>query len=203
VEVGGRVVEDVSERVDPGGVRVDGEAVEGADGLLVAWHKPAGVVCSRGDGEGRSVYELLPERWSRRNPAVTTVGRLDRDTTGLLLVTDLGVWVHRWTSPRHHVEKVYEVTLDGPGEASWVERFASGKLMLEGEDKPCLPARLEWVGEVQARLHLTEGRFHQVKRMFAAMGRNVVRLHRSRFGPYELGDLAEGAWRVLPIPDEP
>ncbi len=200
VVVEGRQVDDTSERVDPGGVRVDGEPLEGADGLLVMLHKPAGVVCSRSEGEGASVYTLLPDRWSQRNPPVTTVGRLDRDTTGLLLVTDLGDWVHRWTSPKHHVEKTYEVTLDGDGDPAWIERFASGTLMLEGEEKPCLPARLEWVTEREAKLHLVEGRFHQVKRMFEAMGREVMRLHRSRFGEYELGDLAQGAWRSLPLP---
>lgn len=201
VSLGERVVDDVGERVEPGRVQVDGERVEGPEGLLVMVHKPAGVVCSRGEGEGRSVYELLPERWSRRNPAVTTVGRLDRDTTGLLLVTDLGEWVHRWTSPRHHVEKTYEVALDGAGEPGWVDLFASGTLVLDGEVKPCLPARLEWVGDREARLHLTEGRFHQVKRMFAAVGREVVRLHRPRFGPYALEDLPEGAWRSLALPE--
>ena len=200
VTLDGQEVDDVAERVDPVRVRVDGEAIEGPEGLLVLWHKPAGAVCSRGEGEGTSVYDLLPERWSRRNPAVTTVGRLDRDTTGLLLVTDVGEWVHRWTSPKHHVEKTYEVVLDGPGDPAWVEVFASGTLMLDGEGKPCLPARLEWVGDREARLHLVEGRFHQVKRMFAAMGREVVRLHRSRFGEYTLGDLPVGAWRPVSFP---
>ncbi len=200
VEAEGRVADDASERIAPGLVRVDGEAVEGPAGLLALLHKPPGVVCSRSDGEGPGVHGLLPERWSRRQPPVTTVGRLDRDTTGLLLVTDLGEWVHRWTSPKHHVEKTYEVLLDGPGEAAWVELFAAGTLLLEGEEKPCLPARLEWVGPREARLHLVEGRFHQVKRMFSAVGREVVRLHRSRFGTYELGDLPEGAWRLLDLP---
>ncbi|MGE3311044.1 MAG: pseudouridine synthase [Limisphaerales bacterium] len=203
VEVDGRVVDDASERVEPVRVRVDGEAVEGPTGLLALLHKPAGVVCSRSDGEGPGVYGLLPERWSRRHPPVTTVGRLDKDTTGLLLVTDLGEWVHRWTSPKHHVEKTYEVVLDGPGEAAWVDLFESGTLVLEGEEKPCLPARLEWVGPHEARLHLVEGRFHQVKRMFSAVGREVVHLHRSRFGTYELGDLPVGAWRFEEFPQQP
>ncbi|MBL9128653.1 MAG: hypothetical protein JNL97_13445 [Verrucomicrobiales bacterium] len=98
------------------------------------------------------------------------------------------------------MEKTYEVTLDGAGDPSWVALFASGTLLMEGETKPCLPARLEWTGEREARLHLTEGRFHQVKRMFAALGRVVVRLHRSRFGEYELGSLPEGAWKPVSFP---
>jgi len=200
VTLEGEVLDDEARRVDPAQIRVDGETIEGPEGLLVMLNKPAGVVCSRGDGEGRTVYDLLPRQWSERNPPVTTVGRLDRDTTGLLLVTDLGEWVHRWTSPKHHIEKTYEVTLDGDGDPAWSALFAAGSLVLEGEDKPCLPARLEWVTGREARLHLVEGRFHQVKRMFGAMGREVVRLHRSRFGSYELGDLAEGSWRTLALP---
>lgn len=202
VTLDGAPVTDSSERVDPGRIRIDDAPVEGAEGLLVMLHKPAGVVCSRSEGEGRSVYELLPERWSGRNPPVTTVGRLDRDTTGLLLITDMGEWVHRWTSPKHHVEKTYEVVLDGPADDAWVGLFAAGTLLLPDEEKPCLPARLELVGEREVRLHLTEGRFHQVKRMFSAVGRQVVRLHRSRFGEYELGDLPPGEWRGLLLPEK-
>src|SRR5262245_39517159 len=100
-------------RVDPARVRVDGEPADWPAGLLAMLHKPAGVVCSRDEREGASIYELLPGRWIRRNPPVTSVGRLDRDTTGLLLITDSGELVHRWTSPRHRVEKTYEITVDG------------------------------------------------------------------------------------------
>lgn len=194
------VVEATDLRLDPRTVRVDGAAIEGPTGLLVLLHKPAGVVCSRDEREGALVYGLLPARWSARNPPVTTVGRLDRETTGLLLITDVGEWVHRWTSPRHHVVKTYEALLDVPVREEWKHVFASGQLRLEGENKPCLPAPLTVVSEREARLEVMEGRYHQVRRMFAAVGATVLRLHRSRFGPYELGDLPVGHWRLLEPP---
>ena len=197
----GETWDDTSERVDPAEVRVDGETVENPDGLLAVLHKPVGVVCSRGEREGPSIYGLLPDRWSRRNPPITSVGRLDKDTSGLLLLTDSGELVHRWTSPRHHVEKVYEVTVSGELRPEWIVVFGSGTLQLEDEERPCLPARLEILSKHDARLVLTEGKFHQVRRMFAAVGVEVLRLHRPRFGEYELGDLAPGQWRLLPLPE--
>ena len=181
--------------------RVDGEPVEFPAGLLVMLHKPAGYVCTHDDREGPAIYDLLPPRWRQRNPAVTSVGRLDKDTTGVLLVTDLGELVQRWTSPKHKLPKVYDLTVNGDIPAALVEVFASGTLMLEGEEKACLPARLEIVSARQAKLELTEGRYHQVKRMFASARLEVTRLHRSRFGDIELQDLPEGQWRLLPLPN--
>jgi 16S rRNA pseudouridine516 synthase len=128
------------------------------------------------------------------------VGRLDKDTSGLLLVTDIGSIVHRHTSPRSDVEKVYLATLDRDLDPALVEIFARGDLMLRSEDKPCLPARLEILSPRSARLTLTEGRYHQVRRMFASQGWHVESLHRERVGPYELGDLAEGDWCLLDPP---
>lgn len=200
VVVEGVPVEAADDRVDPHRVQIDGRGVEAVDGLMAMFHKPLGVVCSRDGREGPSVFDLLPEQWSRRNPPVATVGRLDKDTTGLLMITDAGEWVHRWTSPKHHCEKEYAVTFEGMPRGGEVALFASGSLRLDGEDRPCLPARLEFTGPGTARLFLVEGRFHQVRRMFAAVGLNVVRLHRPRFGDYELGDLPEGQWRLVPMP---
>lgn len=119
----------------------------------------------------------------------------------MLVLTDDGNLVHRWTSPRHEVPKIYEVTLDMDVEPEWVAVFASGTLQLESETTACLPARLEMVSAREARLEITEGRYHQVKRMFASQGARVIRLHRTRFGPFELGTLAPGEWRILPAPD--
>ena len=199
VLVDGLPVRDVGDRVEASRITVDGAPVDSPDGLLVMLHKPVGVVCSRDEREGPSIYGLLPERWSRRNPPVTSVGRLDKDTSGLLLVTDVGEWVHHWTSPRHHVEKLYEATLDREADTAWIELFAAGTLVLDGEEKPCLPAGLELVAPREVRLRLTEGRFHQVRRMFEAVGARVLRLHRPRFGPCELGDLAVGGWRFVEV----
>ncbi len=188
-----------SDKASPGAVLVDGEPVDFASGLLVLLHKPADYVCSHDAAEGPSVYDLLPPRWLARNPVVTTIGRLDKDATGVLLITDDGDLVHRWTSPKHKVAKLYEVTLDADFPAGLAELFASGTLMLEGEDKPCLPASLTVLGPREATLELTEGRYHQVKRMFASQGCAVTRLHRSRFGDITLDGLAVGAWRALPL----
>lgn len=187
-------------RVDPAAVTVDGAPIEAPDGLLALFHKPAGCVCSHETRDGLRIYDALPERWLRRHPPVTSVGRLDRDTTGVLLLTDVGALVQRWTSPRHKIEKVYEAELDRAPDPAWAPLFAAGTLRLDDDPAPCLPARLELPGGHVARLTLTEGRFHQVKRMFAAVGATVLRLHRPRFGAFTLDGLAPGAWRLLPLP---
>jgi 16S rRNA pseudouridine516 synthase len=164
-------------------------------------HKPLGVVCSHREA-GRSVYELLPARWRARIPALSTIGRLDKETSGLLLITDDGPFLHRVISPKNHVAKRYVATLDRPLEGSEAEAFAAGTLMLEGEKDPLAPAVLELVGPNEARLTITEGRYHQVRRMFAAVGNHVTDLHRDRIGGLALPpDLEPGAWRIL-RPDE-
>jgi len=200
VSVAGETAADPSRRVHIASVLVDGAPVEFPDGLLVLFHKPAGVVCSHEVGEGPRVYDLLPDRWNHRNPPVSSVGRLDKDATGLLVLTDAGDWIHRWTSPRHHVPKRYEVAVDSDLNPVCVERFASGTLLLDGESEPCRPAHLEILGPREARIELTEGRYHQVKRMFGSQGARVVRLHRTHFGPFALEDLPEGHWRAVPFP---
>ena len=197
VTVGGTPVRNTAEKANPSNVRIDGELVEFPEGILALLHKPAGYICSHDAAEGPSVYDLLPERWLQRNPAVTTIGRLDKDTTGALLITDDGERVHRWTSPRHKMPKVYDVTVDADIPAGLPELFASGALLLEGEQKPCLPAKLEIRGPREARLEIVEGRYHQVKRMFASQGCNVTKLHRSAFGDFRVDDLAPGSWRIV------
>ncbi len=203
VTLGGTVLHDEGRKITPDeldAVQVEGQPLEAVDGLLVMLHKPLGHVCSHTENEGPSIYKLLPERWLKRNPAVTSVGRLDKDTSGLILVTDRGELVQRWTSPKSVVEKVYEAEVDHPLQESLADIFASGTLLLRGEDRPCLPAKLEITGERTARVILTEGRYHQVRRMFASQGWHVEKLHRSQFGPCTLGDLEAGAWRHLPLP---
>ncbi len=200
VTVDGETVRDPATKAEPTAVRLDGQPIDFPAGVFVLFHKPAGCVCSHTDREGQRIYDLLPPRWLARNPAVTSVGRLDRDTTGLLLLTDDTALVHRLTSPKHHVEKVYEATLDRAPDPTLVAAFASGTLVLEEEEKACAPARLELRGGTEVELTLTEGRFHQVKRMFSHFGYEVRRLHRRRFGDYTLGDLPPGAWREVPRP---
>ena len=187
------------QRANPREVSLDGKPLEAPEGLLALLHKPTGYVCTHADGEGPTIYELLPAQWLSRNPPVTSVGRLDKDTSGVLLITDIGPLVQRYTSPRAEVEKVYEVTVDRDLDTSLIETFASGTVMLRGENKPCLPAKLEITGTRTASLTISEGRYHQVRRMFASQGWHVEALHRSRFGEHQLGDLAAGEWRLIEV----
>jgi 16S rRNA pseudouridine516 synthase len=181
-------------------VRVDGETLDPPPGLVLMLHKPVGYTCSTKDA-GALVYDLFPPRFRRRSPTLATVGRLDRDTTGLLLLTDDGPLLHRIVTPRSHLEKVYEATLarDLRGDEGAI--FASGKLLLESERAPLAPASLEVLGPRSARVTVTEGRYHQVRRMFAAVGNHVETLHRSRVGGLTLGDLEIGKWRPLDSAD--
>lgn len=194
----GVVMTKSDQRVNPHEITFDEAPLEAPDGLLAMLHKPTGYVCTHSDGEGPTIYELLPTRWLRRNPTVTSVGRLDKDTSGLLLVTDIGSLVHRLTSPKADVEKVYLAELDRAPDPQLAEIFAKGDLMLRGEDNPCLPAKLEILTSKTVRLTITEGRYHQVRRMFASQGCHVEKLHRERFGEHALDDLAEGEWRMIP-----
>lgn len=198
VTVKGRPVSDFGAKADPADVRIDGEPPDHPDGLLLLLHKPVGLVCSHDAREGPNVYSLLPPRWRERNPPVTSIGRLDKDTSGLLLLTDRSELVHRLTSPRHKVPKVYRATLDADLPAGLADVFAAGTLVLAGETAPCAPAALHVLGPREAELTLTEGRYHQVRRMFASQGCEVLTLHRMRFGHLELGALAPGQWRELP-----
>ncbi len=177
-------------------IRIDGAPLDPPRGLTLLLHKPVGVTCSTKDS-GRIVYDLLPPRFRLRAPLLSTVGRLDRDTSGLLLLTDDGALLHRIVSPKSNLAKTYEATLAHDLRGDEAALFASGTLLLESEQTPLAPATLEVIAPRQARLVLTEGRYHQVRRMFAAVGNHVDALHRSRVGGLELGELAPGAWRVL------
>ena len=200
VRVSGVVQVDPASKAEPTAITLDDQPLEYPEGIFVVFHKPEGCVCSHNGNEGRRIYDYLPPRWLLRNPRVTSVGRLDRDTTGVLLVSDDTALVHRLTSPKRHVEKVYQVTLDRTPDPRLVPAFAAGTLRLAGENRPCAPARLILRGGAEVELTLTEGRFHQVKRMFGFFGYEVLRLHRSHFGGFALDGLAPGQWRSVPRP---
>ncbi|MFA4892774.1 pseudouridine synthase [Brevundimonas sp.] len=193
---------DVSKRIAvtpdlPARMEIDGEPLDPVPGLVMMLHKPLGMTCSRKE-DGALVYDILPPRWRRRDPAISTIGRLDKQTTGLLLLTDDGDLLHRVISPKRHVAKVYRATLARPLDGSEGDVFAAGGLVLEGEDKPLSPAVLEVLSPTEARLTVTEGRYHMVRRMFAAVGNHVDGLHRERVGGLALpDDLAPGDWRLL------
>jgi 16S rRNA pseudouridine516 synthase len=191
----GRVLS-LDDTLEPAKLRIDGAPLDPAPAFTLMLHKPAGYTCSTQDA-GALVYDLLPPRFHRRSPTLATVGRLDRDTTGLLLMTDDGTLLHRIVAPRSHLQKTYEATLacDLRGDEGKV--FASGTLLLESERTPLAPATLEVLGPRRAQLTITEGRYHQVRRMFAAVGNHVEQLHRSRVGGLTLGALETGKWRAL------
>jgi 16S rRNA pseudouridine516 synthase len=177
-------------------IRVDGELLDPPQGLLLMLHKPVGYTCSTKD-PGRIVYDLLPPRFRLRAPLLSTVGRLDRETSGLLLMTDDGALLHRIVSPKSHLSKRYDATLANDLRGDEADVFASGTLMLESEDTPLVPAMLEVRDPRHASVLLTEGRYHQVRRMFAAVGNHVDALHRSAIGSLTLGDLPPGEWRLV------
>lgn len=184
------------DRADHAAIRVDGEPLDPPLGSVLLLHKPVGYVCSTSD-RPPLVYDLLPPRFLRRDPVMATVGRLDADTSGLLLLTDDGPLNHQLTSPRWHLPKCYEATLADPLRGDEASLFASGTLRLQGESTPLRPATLEVIDPQRVRLTISEGRYHQVRRMFAATGNHVTALHRTQVGPVQLGEVAPGQWRVL------
>ena len=188
------------DKVEHARIRLDGEPLDPPTGLVLMLHKPLGVTCSRKD-PGRVVYDLLPPRYRMREPALSTVGRLDRDTSGLLLLTDDGALLHRVISPRAEVAKIYEATLADDLRGDEAALFASGTLLLESETTPLAPAMLDVLGPRHARLTLHEGRYHQVRRMFAATGNHVETLQRVAVGALALDALAPGEWRALEADD--
>lgn len=191
----GNVLNDKS-RPSRDDVRVHGEPLDAPAPLVVVMHKPLGVTCSH-DDPGDIVFDLLPPRFIRRNPPLSCVGRLDKETSGLLLFTDDGQLLHRLISPKSKCPKTYIATLDRPLHGDESAIFASGELMLNGEAKPLLPAEMTFLDDRTAALVIHEGRYHQVRRMFAACGNHVVALHRTSIGDLELPeDLAPGEWRV-------
>ena len=195
------VVDDPDRELDAEGLRFrvrGGERWPYRERALVALHKPAGHECSQRPRHHPSVYALLPAPLRARG--VQAIGRLDEDTTGVLLFTDDGALLHRLTSPKRHVAKVYEVGCRHPVDASQVARLLEG-VSLHDEPEPARAAACESTGPHALRLTLTTGKYHQVKRMVAAVGNRVETLHRSAFGALTLpASLEPGAWCWLDGP---
>lgn len=197
------VVDPASEQTAPGlRFTVQGTEWEYHEKAYLMLHKPAGTECSQKPSMWPSIYTLLPSPLRLRPnkgavQGVQAIGRLDQDTTGLLLLTDDGHFIHRMGSPKHHVPKVYEVTVKHSLTSAQVEKLLAG-VVLEDDPKPVRAAACEAVGELHLRLTLTEGKYHQVKRMVAAVGNRVEALHRSSIGTLALPEaLAPGQWRWL------
>lgn len=196
----GPVLDDASLKVSPTTVLLDDEPLEFPGGLFLMLHKPVGLVCSHDSSEGPRVYDLLPKRWLLRDPKVTSVGRLDKNTSGLLLLTDQGPLVQRLTSPKHHVDKTYVATLNREPSQHALEAFSQGvELQEKGQRVRSLPAAIRVLEKTQVEVTLQEGKYHQVRRMFSALGLEVQTLHRIRFGDWTLGELPPGAWRELTV----
>ncbi|MCV6610189.1 MAG: 16S rRNA pseudouridine(516) synthase RsuA [Amphritea sp.] len=195
VEVNGQINQDQGYRVQADDeILLEGREILPPGPKYLMLNKPEGTVCATEDSEHPTVIDLLDlENIRNMHPA----GRLDIDTTGLVLITDDGKWSHRVTSPKHRCDKVYFVTTADPIEESYIEQFANG-IELRNEDQPTLPATLEIISDTEARVTLQEGRYHQVKRMFAAMGNKVIGLHREQIGSIVLDDeLEPGEYRFL------
>ncbi len=179
-------------------ITVDGVALESERHVYLLLHKPAGVLTATEDKRQPTVLELIPPEMRRRELA--PVGRLDKDTEGLLLLTDDGELTHRLLSPKYHVDKVYYARVEGVPDAADAAAFAEGLLL--GDGLQCLPARLEPLGGGECLVTLREGKFHQVKRMLASRGKPVLYLKRLAMGPLRLEpELAEGQCRFL-TPEE-
>ena len=175
-------------------IAVDGIALDHAEHRYIMMHKPAGVLSATEDKEQRTVLDLLPEELRRQG--LFPVGRLDKDVTGLLILTNDGALAHALTAPKRHVPKTYRATVDGVLDASDAAAFAEGLVLADGTC--CLPAELELIAPDTARVTVYEGKYHQVKRMFAARGKPVTALHRERMGGLALdGSLPPGGWRAL------
>ena len=186
--------------------RVQGVDWPYVDKAYILLHKPAATECSQKPSTYPSIYTLLPAPLRQRPQkgavqGVQAVGRLDQDTTGMLLLTDDGQFIHRMSSPRHHVPKVYEVTVKHPLDERQVSQLLAG-VVLDDDPKPVRAAACQAVSEYHLRLTLTEGKYHQVKRMLAAVSNRVEGLHRSQIGGLSLpDDLLPGQWRWLGAAD--
>lgn len=202
VQLDGQTITDASHLVEPREgmpYAVQGQPWQYHAQAYIVLHKPAGTECSQKPSAWPSVYTLLPGPLRQRPQkgavqGVQAVGRLDQDTTGLLVLTDDGKLIHRMASPRHHVPKVYQVTCKHPVDARQVQRLLDG-VVLDDDPKPVHAVACTVTGECTLDLTLGEGKYHQVKRMLAAVGNRVEALHRSRIGGYALPtDLAPGQW---------
>lgn len=194
VSVGGAVLRDPGVELETDGLvfEVDGTQWVFQQRALILLHKPAGYECSRKPRHHPSVLSLLPT--PLRTRGVQPVGRLDEDTTGLLLLTDDGALIHRLTSPKHHVPKVYEVLTKHPVDDEQRQQLLAG-VVLDDDPQPVRAAAATQTGSHALQLTLTAGKYHQVKRMLAAVGNRVEGLHRSAFGALRLPhDLAPGRW---------
>lgn len=204
-EIDGERVKSPSLSVDldwvrAGRVTFDGEVLDPLYPYTIMLHKPVGYTCSHKD-PAAIIFDLLPERFQGRKPTLSMVGRLDKYSSGMLLLSDDGDLVHRVTHPKSHAPKSYEVKLRDDLDGDEAALFLSGDFMIDGDDKPLKPADWVQTGARAGKMTVHEGRYHQIRRMFETMGNEVIALHRYQTGGLVLGDLEEGKWRELSAAD--
>ena len=197
VKVNGTLAQDPDERIATEGLilNVDGRDWEYHEKAYIAFHKPANYECSHKTTHHPSVYSLLPTPFVERG--LQCVGRLDFDTTGLLLISDDGQFIHKMTTPKKNIGKVYEITTPEPITQAQIDHLLNG-VVLDDDPKPCFATACKQLSENRLVMTIVEGRYHQVKRMMAAVGNHVANLHRAQIGAYVMpADLKEGQWRWL------
>lgn len=198
ITAGDTVLNDPSAVIEPSSMAivVDGEPLDPVAPFTILVHKPAGYTCSH-DEHGAILFDILPDRFRGRSPSLSSAGRLDKESTGAVLMTDDGDLLHRIISPKLHVTKHYDVTLAEPLRGDETALFMSGSFTLKDDTKPLKPALWQPISATTGIMHLNEGRYHQIRRMFGALGNKVTKLHRASIGGLTLGDLPEGAFKQL------
>lgn len=202
--VDGEEIADNTMHIDPiefskKDITYEGQPLEPLSPLVIILNKPKGYVCSHVDDGGDSIFHLLPPLFNMRTPELQIAGRLDKDTTGLVILTDDGTLLHKIISPSNKTQKTYEIELVDPLKGTEKELFESGTLILRNEDKPLAPAQLKTHSDNNKKATLTihEGRYHQVRRMFAASGNKVKELHRSQIGDLNITDIPPGEHKII------
>ena len=197
VKVNGVLAEDPEERIATDNLilNVEGRDWEYHEKAYLAFNKPKNYECSHKPTHHPSVYSLVPSPFIERG--LQCVGRLDYDTTGLLLISDDGQFIHKMTTPKKNIGKVYEITTPEPMTPKQIDHLLNG-VMLDDDPKPCYANACKQLSDHVLVMTIVEGRYHQVKRMIAAVGNHVTKLHRTEIGSYKMpADFAEGAWRWL------
>lgn len=197
VKVNGVLAEDPQERILTENLLLNVQGVdwEFHEKAYIAFNKPLNYECSHKTTHHPSVYGLLPKPFVERG--LQCVGRLDYDTTGLILISDDGQFIHQMTTPKKNIGKVYEITTPDPITSKQIDHLLNG-VLLEDDPKPCFATACKQLGENLLAMTIVEGRYHQVKRMMAAVGNHVAKLHRTQIGQYVMPlDLAQGQWRWL------
>ncbi len=199
-ELDGEIVSNASAKIDTTKnlherAKFDDEPLDPLSPIYLILHKPVGYVCGHSDKDGPTIFKFLPPRFRNRNPKLSIAGRLDKDSTGLVFMTDDGDFLHKITHPKTHLPKTYEVEVRDNFNGEEEKLFGSGEFMIDGEDKSLKPVQFKKTGDKSCEMVLTEGRYHQIKKMFEKLNNEVTKLYRIQIGEFQVNDLKEGEWR--------